>query len=75
MVSSMIKSLTVLIILSLLSACASNSGSQSVYQQLGGQQKVDEIVQNFVTEIEYDPVILAYFEGVDIDRFIEKLSE
>lgn len=71
----MIKPLTVLVTLSLLSACASNSGSRSVYEQLGGQQKVEEIVQNFVTEIEYDPVILAYFKGADIDRFIEKLSE
>ncbi len=56
-----------------LAGCASTSST--VYQQLGGEAKVKEIVENFVTEIENDPVILAYFDGADIDRFIEKLSE
>ncbi|WP_100657476.1 group I truncated hemoglobin [Alteromonas flava] len=54
-------------------ACASRSSS--VYEQLGGAEKVTEIVENFVVEIEQDPTILAYFEGANIDRFIEKLSE
>lgn len=57
----------------ILSACASTH--TSVYEQLGGQQKVTEIVDNFVTEIEFDQTILAYFNGANIDRFKEKLSE
>ncbi|WP_332249001.1 MULTISPECIES: group I truncated hemoglobin [unclassified Alteromonas] len=57
----------------LLAGCASQSNS--VYHQLGGNEKVEQIVENFVVEIERDPVILAYFEGADINRFVEKLSE
>ncbi len=57
----------------LLSGCASQP--ESLYSELGGEGKVSEIVNNFVTEIEYDPVILAYFEGSDIDRFIAKFEE
>lgn len=56
-----------------LSGCASNQ--TSVYEQLGGQTKVNEIVDNFVAEIEFDATILAYFEGSNIDRFKEKLAE
>ncbi|WJG09077.1 group 1 truncated hemoglobin [Aliiglaciecola sp. LCG003] len=67
---------TVILLLSLatiLSGCATQQ--QTVYQQLGGSDKVAEIVDNFVTEIEYDPIILGYFEGSDIDRFKKKLTE
>jgi hemoglobin len=46
-----------------------------VYEQLGGQTKVNQIVDNFVTEIEFDATILSYFEGSNIDRFKEKLAE
>lgn len=34
-----------------------------------------EIVDNFVYQIEYDAQILAYFEGSNIDRFKDKLTE
>lgn len=56
-----------------LGGCANQP--TTVYQQLGGKSKVNEIVENFITEIEYDAEILAYFEGANIDRFREKLSE
>lgn len=61
------------ILATILFACVSTSAS--VYSQLGGSSGVNQIVENFVTEIENDPVILSYFEGADIDRFVEKLSE
>lgn len=57
-----------------LSACSSTS-NQSVYTQMGGQQKVEEVVDNFITEIEFDPVIFEYFKDSDIGRFREKLIE
>ena len=57
----------------MLSACASNNSS--IYQQLGGQPKVEEIVDNFITEIEYDAVMFEFFKDSDIDRFREKLIE
>ncbi len=56
-----------------LLACASST--PSLYQQIGGEQTVTEITDNFVYEIEYDPIILEYFAGSDIARFKEKLSE
>tara|TARA_A200000159_G_scaffold78003_1_gene72243 strand:- start:9267 stop:9734 length:468 start_codon:yes stop_codon:yes gene_type:complete len=61
------------------SGCSTNvdghNPSSSVYAELGGSKKIEEIVENFVVEIERDPVILAYFDGADINRFIDKLSE
>ncbi|MCU7554316.1 group 1 truncated hemoglobin [Alteromonas sp. ASW11-19] len=56
-----------------LVACASTT--ESLYQQIGGEQTIEEITENFVYEIEYDPVILEYFAGSDIERFKQKLSE
>lgn len=74
MVSNMFKSLCILItITGFVGGCATQH--QTLYQEIGGAEKVNQIVENFVIEIEKDPVILAYFEGSDIDRFIEKLSE
>ncbi|NMH59910.1 group I truncated hemoglobin [Alteromonas ponticola] len=64
-----------LVLLLLLTVSACTATHSSLYQQLGGKQKVAEIVDNFVYEIEYDTQILPYFEGSNIDRFKEKLSE
>lgn len=64
--------LTTILLFSLL-GCASQQ--YSVYEQIGGAEKVNEIVENFVIEIENDAVILAYFQGANIDRFVEKISE
>tara|TARA_R110000868_G_scaffold6770_9_gene37784 strand:- start:4190 stop:4627 length:438 start_codon:yes stop_codon:yes gene_type:complete len=56
-----------------LTACASKNSS--TYQQLGGQLKVEEIVDNFINEIEFDPVMFEFFKDSDISRFREKLIE
>ncbi|MEP4890253.1 MAG: group 1 truncated hemoglobin [Aliiglaciecola sp.] len=58
-----------------LIGCVTTTAKISVYEQIGGAEKVAEIVDNFVFEIEYDQQILAYFEGANIDRFKQKLSE
>ena len=58
---------------SLLSGCASRS--TSLYDELGGQSKINEIVEYFVYEIEYNDTILPYFEDTDIDRFMAKFAE
>ena len=47
----------------------------STYQQSGGQPKIEEIVVNFITEIEFHPVMYAFFKDSNIDRFSEKISE
>lgn len=57
----------------LMFACSTTS--TTLYHELGGKSKINEIVNNFVTEIEYNKEILPYFEGSDIGLFIEKLSE
>lgn len=63
----------ILITCCLLNACTSQN--TSTYQQLGGQPKVEEIVDNFITEIEFDPEMFEFFKDSDINRFREKLIE
>lgn len=60
-----------------LCACSSTShkGDISVYEQIGGAEKVAEVVDNFITEIEFSPEIFPYFENTDVGRFREKLIE
>ncbi|MEW9796751.1 group I truncated hemoglobin [Alteromonas sp. CYL-A6] len=60
-------------LLLLLGGCASTS--TTLYNELGGAPTIDAIVDNFIYEIEYNPTILKYFEGSDIARFKEKLTE
>ncbi len=67
------KLLFILLTTLILSACATTS--QSTYHELGGQPKVSEIVDNFITEIEYDPVMFEFFKDSDVNRFREKLIE
>jgi hemoglobin len=57
----------------LLSSCA--SVNTTLYQQLGGEQGVAAIVDNFIVEIEYSETISPYFEDSDIERFREKMIE
>ena len=56
-----------------LSACTSTY--LSTYQQLGGQPKIEEIVDNFITEIKFDPILYEFFKDSNINRFREKVSE
>ena len=60
----MVKLLTGIFTLLLLNGCASHS--QTLYSELGGKQKVEEIVNNFVTEIEYDLVILFEMKSTNL---------
>lgn len=56
-----------------LLSCASTK--QTTYEEMGGQAKVQEVVDNFITEIEFDPIMFEYFKESDIERFREKLAE
>jgi len=69
---SMFRTLLILLIAG-MTACASKSNS--LYQELGGAEKVDEVVEYFITEIEFDPMMYDYFKDSDIVRFREKFSE
>lgn len=56
-----------------LASCALNT--QTTFQQLGGLPKVEQIVDNFITEIEYDETMFEFFKDSNIDRFREKMIE
>lgn len=56
-----------------LSACVTTHSS--IYQQLGGQSKVEEVVDNLITEIEFDPVMYGFFKDSSIPRFRKKIGE
>ncbi len=43
-----------------LTACSSNQHSITLYQELGGEEKVAEIVENFISEIEFNADIYHY---------------
>lgn len=57
-----------------LTACVSNN-NVTLYQKLGGDKKVELIVDNFIEEIQFDKKIFQYFLETDVDRFREKLIE
>jgi hemoglobin len=66
-----------MILVCIVAACASDliEQNQVLYEQIGGSAKVAEIVDNFISEIEYSPEIFPYFENTDVSRFREKLIE
>lgn len=59
----------------LFSGCSNTTKPVSLYNELGGKPKIAEIVDNFITEIEFNQEIFAYFEESDVGRFREKLNE
>jgi hemoglobin len=59
----------------ILSACSHTGQDNSLYAKLGGQQKIEQIVDNFIIEIEYSPQIFPYFAKSDVQRFRAKLVE
>jgi hemoglobin len=67
------KYLVIVFILILATGCATTK--LSTYEQLGGHEKVQEIVDNFISEIEFSPIMFEYFKDSDINRFREKLVE
>lgn len=70
---NIMKHLIFILVLGLATSCATSK--LSTYEQLGGHAKVQEIVDNFITEIEFNPIMFEYFKDSDIGRFREKLVE
>lgn len=62
-------------VLVLMGCAVSSPPTPSVYKQMGGNEKVVEVVDNFIAEIEYSPEIFPYFEHSNVNRFREKLIE
>jgi hemoglobin len=67
--------LTLLALIFMSLVACSNTSNDSLYRQLGGQVKVEQVVDNFIREIEFDVAIFAYFKDSDVERFHEKLVE
>lgn len=59
----------------LIAACASQPPQRSTYEQLGGQQGVQGIVDDLLEVILEDKRINYQFAKTDIVRFHEKLTE
>lgn len=57
-----------------IASCA-HQQNVSLYEQLGGKQKLELIANNFVNEIAFNEEIYSYFEETNIERFTEKLVE
>ncbi|MDT0628973.1 group 1 truncated hemoglobin [Alteromonas sp. W364] len=68
-------SLIAIIFTSLSLASCANQQSTTLYEQLGGMEKLELIANNFVNEIAFNEEIYRYFEETNIERFTEKLVE
>ena len=71
----MIKKLTCIAALFTGLACFNVAQADDYYQELGGKEGVEKIVDNFINEISFDQNIVKFFEGTDITRLREKLIE
>jgi hemoglobin len=69
----MLRHLSLLLVILSFGGCASTP--TTLYDQLGGQEKIALIVDNFLKEIEFDAVIFQHFKDSDVSRFREKLIE
>lgn len=61
--------------MNILSACQTSPTESTLYAQLGGEAGIATIVDNFITEISYDPVIMQHFQDTSLQRFRSKQIE
>ena len=47
----------------------------SLYEDLGGREGIATVVDNFITEISFDPSIYPFFSKTNVPRLREKLEE
>lgn len=66
--------LILLVCLAFIPACAVHRDA-SLYEQIGGHEKLAQIADNFIDEIQYDKRIVKFFLETNIDRFREKFIE
>lgn len=78
MVINMMRNLLITFVLTcnlFIASCSVTTQQQSLYQELGGKEKIAEIVSNFIEEIQFNADIYEYFKDTDVERFNEKLNE
>lgn len=62
----------------ILGACTTQQAANSegnLYQALGAAQGIEQIADNFVMEIAYDPRVFDRFADSNVERFREKIIE
>ena len=62
-------------LLTALMGCASSGQKQSLYQALGEQAGIAQLVEEFINVLLVDERIQHHFEESDLDRFHDKLVE
>ncbi|WP_188150080.1 group I truncated hemoglobin [Teredinibacter waterburyi] len=58
-----------------LSACVSSASKPSLYQQLGGEQGLDRIVEELIQNIGNDKKVFHFFADAKLSRFRTLLTE
>lgn len=66
---------SILFALALLCGSTSVSAEDSLYQELGGQAGISQLMETFVLEIASDDRIIHHFEKTDIERLHRLLTE
>lgn len=61
------------LVLAIMSGCASKPSN--LYQEIGGAEKVTQISDHFIEEIQFNKTIFHYFQASDVERFREKFIE
>lgn len=56
-------------------ALPANATERTLYDELGQQQGISQLMEAFILEIAEDERVIHHFENVDIDRFHRMLSE
>lgn len=59
----------------LMLALPANATERTLYDELGQQQGISQLMEAFILEIAEDERVVHHFENVDIDRFHRMLSE
>lgn len=63
-----------LLISAAMTGCAS-SNSTTLYEEMGGQDTINRLADQFVLEIAYDNRVLPRFMDSNVERFREKIIE
>lgn len=71
----MSKALCITICLSFMNACTAPSDSRSLYQELGGSDGMEQLVDRFITEIAFDDRVFERFADSNVERFRDKITE
>lgn len=59
----------------MLAGCTSVGQQETLFEELGGHQGIDRMVDGFILEIANDPRVLPRFEDSNVERFREKITE